>query len=125
MGFFVFLSFLAMTIAILEEPIESLLPEEESTTQDTYALNLCEALRMLYLEEIFSPQGNYIPSVRPRSVSIAGLPNKPSAADLEEYLLSLCGEERRRTFQLLQKIVRNQSYAEGVPFALVMEHEDV
>ena len=108
-----------MTTAVLETPVDSL-REEDSIPQRTYPLNLREVLRMLYLEEIFSPQGDYVPSVRPRSVTIAGLPNKPSAVDLEEYLLSLCGEERRRTFQLLQKIVANQSYAEGVSFELVM-----
>lgn len=112
-----------MTIAILEESIESLIPEEETNVPDTYPLRLREALRMLYLEEIFSPCGNYVPSTRPRSVTIAGLPNKPSAAELEAYLLSLCGEERRKTFSLLQKIVENQSYAEGVSFELVMNED--
>ena len=110
-----------MITAVLEEPMESLRPEGESLVQETYPLNLREALRMLYLEEIFSPNGHYISDVRPRSVTIAGLPNKPSAADMEEYLLSLCDAERRRTFALLQKIVANQSYAEGVPFKLAME----
>ena len=110
-----------MTTAVLETSADAILLEEEPLTQRTYSLNLRDALRMLYLEVIFSPHGDYISDVRPRSVTIAGLPNKPSAAELEEYLLSLCGEERRRTFQLLQKIVENQSYAEGVSFALVME----